>query len=39
MNAQHGAVEPRLGLAWQAMKRGSLLIRAGFGTYYNEGDL
>ena len=34
---QHGAVEPRLGLAWQAMKRGSLLIRAGFGTYYNEG--
>ena len=31
------AIEPRLGLAWQAMKRGSLLIRAGFGTYYNEG--
>lgn len=37
VNAQHGAIEPRIGLAWQAMKRGSLLIRAGFGTYYNEG--
>ncbi len=37
VEAQHGAVEPRIGLAWQAMKRGSLLIRTGYGVYYNEG--
>jgi len=37
VNPQHLVIEPRLGLAWQAMKRGSLLIRAGYGTYYNEG--
>lgn len=37
LNPQRGAVEPRIGLAWQAMKRGSLLIRAGYGTYYNGG--
>ncbi len=28
---------PRLGLAWQAMKRGSLIVRAGYGTNYNGG--
>jgi trimeric autotransporter adhesin len=37
VNAQRLNIEPRLGLAWQAMKRGALLIRAGYGIYYNEG--
>jgi trimeric autotransporter adhesin len=37
VNAQHGAVEPRIGLAWQASRRGNLVIRAGYGTYYNQG--
>ena len=26
---------PRLGLAWQAMKRGNLIVRTGYGTNYN----
>jgi hypothetical protein len=28
---------PRLGLAWQAMKRGNLIIRSGYGTNLNGG--
>ena len=36
VNAQRNAIQPRLGLAWQAMKRGNLRINAGYGIYYNE---
>jgi hypothetical protein len=28
---------PRFGFAWQAMKRGSLIVRGGYGTNYNGG--
>jgi trimeric autotransporter adhesin len=37
VNPQRLNFAPRLGLAWQAMKRGSLVIRAGYGTNYNAG--
>ena len=36
MNPQRNNIQPRLGLAWQAMKRGNLRINAGYGIYYNE---
>ena len=37
VHPQRLSIEPRLGLAWQAMKRGSLRINVGYGTYYNGG--
>ncbi len=37
VNPQRLNFAPRLGLAWQAMKRGSLVVRAGYGINYNGG--
>ncbi len=28
---------PRIGVAWRAMKKGNMVIRTGWGIYYNEG--
>jgi len=36
VDPQRTAIQPRVGLAWQAMKRGNLRINAGYGIYYNE---
>ena len=37
VNPQRNAFSPRVGVAWQAMRRGNLIIRTGYGIYYNEG--
>ena len=37
VNPDRNNLAPRLGIAWRAMKRGNVVVRAGGGIYYNEG--
>jgi hypothetical protein len=35
----YGDIDPRLGLAWSTDKGGKTVVRAGFGTYHEDGQL
>lgn len=37
MRAQRGAVQPRVGLSWRPFPASSLVVRAGYGVYYDGG--
>ncbi len=35
----YGDIDPRVGLAWSIDKSGKMVVRAGFGTYHEDGQL
>ena len=37
VNPDRNNFRPTIGIAWRAMKKGNLVIRPGWGIYYNEG--
>jgi trimeric autotransporter adhesin len=37
VNPDRNNFGPRIGLAWRAMKKGNMVVRTGYGMYYNEG--
>ncbi len=38
-NQNYGDFDPRLGLAWSPGRSGKTIVRAGFGTYHEDGQL
>lgn len=38
-NQNYGDIDPRIGMAWSPDKGGRTIVRAGFGTYHEDGQL